>query len=201
MKAMPLLLAAVLTVGCSREVPDSPEAANETQEAAEVASNAGNVLEEEPLPPVPINTAAGEAGRDEWTWTHFRSGGADGFPVLVYGARGSDEMVINLQCRERGKITLLQMRGGVGEGRDGPIVLTSGGQRTAFDVTLGPDSGDGHTPAAAPAAFDHPLLAAFRKTGRLAVTSDGRSRAVDAIDDIEKATIARFFESCAGEAP
>ena len=197
MTARLMLLAALLTIGCSREVPESPEAAEETQEAAEVAANAANVLEEEALPPVPINAAAGEAGLDEWTWTHFRTGGGDGFPVLVYGARGSDEVLINLQCREPGRITLLQMRDGLGEGRDGPIVIASGDQRAVFDVTLGPDSGDGKTPAAAPVPFDHPLLASFRETGRLSVATGDETRAADAIDEVETATIDRFFDSCA----
>ena len=118
--------------------------------------------------------------------------------MLVYGARGSDETVINLQCREPSRVTLLQMRDALGEGRDGPITLASGDQRSTFEVTLGPDSGDGQTPAAAPVALDHPVLKAFRNTGRLAVVSGDQVRAADAINEVEKATIGRFFDGCAG---
>lgn len=183
---------------CNSEPAQNAQAANATLNAAETAVNTVDALEDQPPAPAPKNAAAGEAGQDEYSWTLFRSGGASGFPVLIYGARSNDEVVINFQCRKPGEVTVIQLRDALGEARDGPIVLQSGGQRLRLEVTLGPDGGDGNTPAAAMLAAGHPLLQAFRSTGALSVANGNRSRSADAVDAAEKATIERFFADCAG---
>lgn len=187
---------AVTLAGCSAE-PTVP-VANSANEAAAPSPEAVNAPAEAPLAPIAKDPSAGPAGADDYTWSLLRSGGGAGFPYLLYGTRGSDELVVNFQCREPGKVTVLQVRADSDPDGKEAIRLRSGGRELTLAVTAGKASGDGNVPVTANLPSGDPLLAAFRASGWLQVSSGGRTIAADAIDAAEKATVQQFFVACGG---
>ena len=196
---LPIIVVASVLSGCGQQPAATAETAIESNVASATAEAPGGnaaLPDEAPVAPAPRNPAAGPAGADDYSWIAFRSGGGQGFPVLIYGAGSSDELVINFQCRERGQVTALQMRDSLGISRSEPITLASGRQRLSLDVTLGPDSADGSTSAAAALPPRHPLLQSFRSTGQLTVTTGSRATAANAVADSERSAIESFFKTC-----
>lgn len=201
MARLSLFLASTLLAACSAPDPE-PEA---DAPASAAAQGPAAAAEDPGMPPEPVPTdaEAGPAGSDSYTWVlHAEQGrqsdGSPRFPFLTYGMRHSDEILVNLQCREPGTVTVLQMRQSADPAARAPIALRSGAQSASLPISAGEPDHDGVFPATATLPVDHPLLASFRSTGRLEAPVGDRDRAADAIDPGERATIGRFFAACAG---
>lgn len=145
-----------------------------------------------------MDPAAGRSGQDSLTWI-FDENGRDGRPRLMYGARASDEMAVNLQC-ERGSrqvdILVIRMENESRRGGRWPFLLVSGDERSTLDGVV---EGDSELHVSARLSLDAPVLTAFLASQNLAVGDPGQTLTeANAINAQERAAIAAFFEACAG---
>ncbi|HET9231329.1 MAG TPA: hypothetical protein VFO00_08570 [Vitreimonas sp.] len=185
MRTMMASLALALAAACG----PTPEAA--ITEAAPPAA-AGD-----PLAPVPADPLAGPSGLDSLTWIYDDgTGNGSGRPRLLYSARSSDELGLNLQCAAPGVVEALIVR-------NGPDVvpttyqftLQSGVTSTVLTgATQGEPASEMFVRASVPAS--DPVLVSLRDTGRVSVTDNGRTHVFDAIEEHERQTIRQFFAAC-----
>jgi hypothetical protein len=152
---------------------------------------------EQPLAPIPTDPLAGPSGLDALTWMYDdgTTNGA-GRPRLLYSARASDEMGLNLQCAAPGAIEALIVR-------NAPDVVPATHQFTlqsgvASTVLTGAATGE---PASemfvrANVPAGDPVLVGLRDTGRVSLMDDGVTHVLDAIDDQERQAIRQFFAAC-----
>jgi len=160
-------------------------------------TEAASTAVEEPLAPIPTDPLAGPSGLDSLTWIYSdgTTNGA-GRPVLMYSARASDEMGLNLQCAAPGAVEALIVR-------NAPDVVPATHQFTlqsgaASTVLTGAARGE---PASemfvrANVPANDPVLAGLRETGRISLMDDGVTHVFDAIDDEERQAIRQFFTAC-----
>ncbi len=151
----------------------------------------------EPLPPIPQSDAAGPSGQDSLTWI-FDDHGRDGVPRLMYSARASDEMALNLQCRAPGTVTALIIRQVPGPKPDAwHFALISGDERMQLTgAIMSVEDDQIVVEAEVPAAS--PLLSAMAGSG-LASIQDARRpepTPMNAIDYDERKAIADFVSAC-----
>lgn len=144
--------------------------------------------------PAPQVDGAGPAGRDTLTWFDDRQG-ADGARRLMYSARASDEVALNLQCRRAGWVTLLTFRSSGAGASPWPVTFFSGETRQSFAFARDAWS-DGFYPIVAEAPVNSPLFRALAPSGRLRMEHEGRVLHLDAVTPEERAAIARFFAAC-----
>lgn len=151
----------------------------------------------ETLAPIPTDPFAGPSGLDSLTWMYDdgTTTGA-GRPRLLYSARASDEMGLNLQCAAPGAIEALIVR-------NAPDVVPATHQFTlqsgmASTVLTGAASGEPASEmvvrASVPAT--DPVLVSLRDTGRVSLMDDGVTHVFDAIDNRERQAIRQFFAAC-----
>jgi hypothetical protein len=124
------------------------------------------------------------------------TGNGSGRPRLIYSARASDELGLNLQCASPGAMEALIVR-------NGPDVMPATYQftlqsGTASTVLTGAATGE---PASemivrAPVLASNPALVSLRDTGRVSLMDDGVTHVFDAIDDQERLAIQQFFAAC-----
>lgn len=175
----------------------SMSAACGEREGATVDSDRMELAARSPAAPIPKDANAGPAGSDDLTWiyTPATESGA-GRPRLMYSARESDQMGLNLQCSDT-EIILTIVRYGPEEiPRTWPFDLKSGDARlTVMGEPEGEPGGD--LIVRAREGRGAPLFAAFRQSGELSLFDEGRENFYDAIDDTERAAIAQFFAACA----
>jgi hypothetical protein len=148
------------------------------------------------IPPIPMDAAAGPSGADSLTWMFDgpEENGA-GRPRLMYSARASDKMALNLQCSEDAVQVLIV--------RNAPDVVP---RSWSFALISGPHEAElvGQTegePASemfvrAPLALSSPVLTNLRETGAISLREDDRVRVYDAINAQERAEISEFFAAC-----
>lgn len=154
----------------------------------------------EQMPVIPTDPAAGPSGADNMTWTFDpmgRGAGGASRPRLMYRSGGSEGMMLNLQCDPgTNNGFVLSMRDARQDSY--PFTLQSGTVATELSAApIQPDNGGaGEIAASAPVALDAPALTAFRSSGDLTITDNGRSFVLDAINDQERQTIAEFFRAC-----
>jgi hypothetical protein len=167
-----------------------PTAERDVTEAAPTAV-------EEALAPIPTDPLAGPSGLDSLTWIYSdgTTNGA-GRPVLMYSARASDEMGLNLQCAAPGAVEALIVR-------NAPDIVPATHQFTlqsgvASSVLTGAATGEPASEmfvrASIPAS--DPVLVGLRDTGHVSLMDDGVTHVFDAIDDQERQAIRRFFAAC-----
>lgn len=149
------------------------------------------------LAPIPTDPAAGPSGMDALTWMFDgpEQNGA-GRPRLMYSARASDEMGLNLQCSGDSVQVLIV--------RNAPDVVP---ETWSFSLLSGPHAAElnGETegePASemfvrAQLALASPVLTNLHDTGAISLRDGGEVRVYDAINAQERDEIARFFEACA----
>ena len=152
---------------------------------------------ENPLAPVPTDPLAGPSGLDSLTWMYDDgTGNGSGRPRLIYSARSSDEVGLNLQCASPGALEALIVR-------NGPDVMPATYQFTlqsgsASTVLTGAADGEPASEmvvrASVPAS--DPVLVSLRDTGRVSLMDDGVTHVFDAIDAQERQAIQRFFAAC-----
>lgn len=145
---------------------------------------------------IPTDAAAGPSGADSLTWMFDgpEENGA-GRPRLMYSARASDEMALNLQC-SGDEVQVLIVR-------NAPDVVP---QSWSFTLISGPHEAHlvGQTegePASemfvrSPLALSSPVLTNLRETGAVSLREDDRVRVYDAINAQERAEISEFFAAC-----
>lgn len=145
---------------------------------------------------VPHSDAAGPSGRDDLTWM-FDGGSDNGASVarLIYSARGSDELGINLQCRQRGLITVLILRNDPRTPRSWPFALVSGPERQSL-VGAVVRAEDSLLFIEATTAATAPIYQQMRRTGMLTVSDQTHTREYNAINVTERRAIADFFPAC-----
>jgi hypothetical protein len=124
------------------------------------------------------------------------TGNGSGRPRLIYSARASDELGLNLQCAAPGAVEALIVR-------NGPDVVPATYQftlqsGTASTVLTGAAQGE---PASemfvrANVPANDPVLMSLRDTGRISLMDDGVTHVFDAIDEHERQTIRQFFAAC-----
>lgn len=121
---------------------------------------------------------------------------------LVFGAPGTDEVYFGLSCKAgSGKVELANYGGFDTPDESAPkaVVLTSADRRKALDaVRVSDPLSDGVSKTSV--SVDEPLMAAFKRTGRLGVALKGAADAYSAATAGERAEIDRFFSTCAARA-
>jgi hypothetical protein len=178
-------LIAALLAACS-PVP-APDAANAASPAPV----------EQTLAPIPTDPLSGPSGLDSLTWM-YDDGATNGAgrPRLMYSARASDEMGLNLQCAAPGAVEASIVR-------DAPDVvpathqftLQSGVASTALSgAATGEPASEMFVRASIPVG--DPVLAGLRDTGRVSLMDDGVTHVFDAINDAERQAIRQFFAAC-----
>ena len=125
---------------------------------------------------------------------YFSRGGVAA--TLAYGRPNSDDVALVLECQAgSGQVDISDIARR--SGANG-LILTSGTSRvvlpTRTDTTLGPATLWARASSAAP------VLAAFRRTGRIGVQSPGARYTVEAAAD-ERPGIEQFFQACAPSRP
>jgi hypothetical protein len=114
---------------------------------------------------------------------------------LAYGRADSDDVDLMLQCSRgshRVEVSALTPRMTRGAA---PLTLVSGPVKSDLQAQVTPDEENAGGLASASAASDAPVLAAFRKTGRLSFRLAGRQQAFAATAG-EQVGVARFFAAC-----
>jgi hypothetical protein len=152
---------------------------------------------EDPLAPIPTDPLAGPSGLDSLTWMYNDgTGNGSGRPRLIYSARSSDELGLNLQCASLGAVEALIVR-------NGPDVvpatyqftLQSGSASTVLTgATQGEPASEMFVRASVPA--NDPVLVSLRDTGRVSLMDDGVTHVFDAVDEQERQAIRQFFAAC-----
>ncbi len=141
---------------------------------------------------------AGPSGVDSLTWIYddAASNGA-GRPRLMYSARASDEMGLNLQCAAPGAVEVLIVR-------NAPDVVPATHQFTlqsgsASTVLTGAASGEPASEMFVRASVpgNDAVLTSLRDSGRISLMDGGVTHVFDAIDDQERQAIRQFFAACA----
>lgn len=165
---------------------------------ADVTEAASPAVAEDPLAPVPTDPLAGPSGLDSLTWMYDEgASNGSGRPRLIYSARASDELGLNLQCAGPGAVEALIVR-------NGPDVVPATYQftlqsGTASTVLTGATQGEAASEmfvrASIPAT--DPVLVNLRDTGRVSLMDVGRTHVFDAIDEHERQVIRQFFAACA----
>lgn len=152
---------------------------------------------EDSLTPIPTDPLAGPSGLDSLTWIYDDgTSNGSGRPRLIYSARSSDELGLNLQCGTPGAVEALIVR-------NGPDVvpatyqftLQSGVASTVLTgATQGEPASEMFVRASVPAS--DPVLVSLRDTGRVSLMDDGVTHVFDAIDAQERQAIRQFFAAC-----
>jgi hypothetical protein len=131
--------------------------------------------------------------RDDLGWVAVADSGRTN---LLFGVADSDQIFFGLSCSGAGRVAFADYSLSPEDARRGALTLVSGEERALLPVRSEVDDtfamGTGELPANAP------VLAAFRRTGRLGMPGgkDGYSAATGA----ELAQIERFFRACSARA-
>jgi len=146
-------------------------------------------------PPVPVSDAAGRSGQDSQTWFTDRTGGTN-YPRLMYSARGSDEMGINIQCRDPGKLVVTIVRQQPGDKpNDWPFTLVSGSTRQELaGIVQRKEDDELFIEASSPTGLG--IYAVLKADGQLTLQDSQGDHEMNAINDDERRAIANFFETC-----
>jgi hypothetical protein len=152
---------------------------------------------EEPFAPVPTDPLAGPSGLDSLTWIYDDgTSNGSGRPRLIYSARSSDELGLNLQCAAPGAVEALIVR-------NGPDVMPATHQFTlqsgvASTVLTGAATGEPASEMVVRASVpaNDPVLVSLRDTGRISLMDESVTHVFDAIDAHERQTIRQFFAAC-----
>jgi hypothetical protein len=152
-----------------------------------------------PPPPIPMSDVAGRSGQDSQTWFTDRTG-ATNFPRLMYSSRGSDEMSINIQCREPDKLVILIIRQHPGDKpKEWPFTLVSGATSEQLAGIVQRVEDDQLVIEVAPT----PKLRIFEElqaSGQLTLKDSQGDHEMNAINEEERRAIGAFFETCASSA-
>jgi hypothetical protein len=149
--------------------------------------------EDTPAPTVPNDVSAGPSGMDNMTWQFTSTGSSNTGAAnarLMYASHGSEDMALNLQC-EGDTIYARLWRGQQRE--SWPFTLQSGEVRADL---RGTGEGESEVIVTASLPLSAPVLGAFRDSGELTLTEDGRTQTLDAINDLERQAISSFFQAC-----
>jgi hypothetical protein len=166
------------------------------QKTAEAPSQPAPGVIDPPLPPIPMAADAGLSGQDSLTW-FFDNHGRNGAPRLMYSARGSDEMALNLQCRTPGTVTALIVRAATEpKPATWPFTLTSGAEKLELQGAVAAEGDLFVIEAEMPDSA--PVLAALHSSGQLSIEDASHVSAMplNAINDAERAEIGRFLAAC-----
>ena len=147
---------------------------------------------------VQAETVHGNAA-DDLRWASVSDSGGD---RLVFGAPGTDEIYFGLSCRPgSGKVELANYGAFDSPGGGAPkaLTLTSADRRKTLDKLVVSDPLSDEVRKAS-VSLDEPLIAAFKRTGRLGVALEGAADAYSAASTSERAEIERFFSGCAARA-
>jgi hypothetical protein len=183
----PLILA-VLLFACTPKTP--PEVARDTPGPA-IAPPASDRP-----PPIPVSDTAGRSGQDSQTWFTDRTGGTN-YPRLMYSARGSDEMSINIQCRDPVKLVVTIVRQQPGDKpREWPFTLVSGSTRQDFAGVVQRNEDDQlFIEAASTSGLD--IYETLKASGQLTLHDSQGDHEMNAINEDERRAIGAFFDTCA----
>lgn len=130
------------------------------------------------------------------TWIQDRTGA--GRLRLMYSARASDELGINVQCDSERVAHVLFVRYTPPPQEaleTWPFTLASGDVRAELAGAVERGGSDEITINGA-IGLDTPLMRAFRQSGRLSLEEGGRTLEMNAINGDERAAIERFFTAC-----
>jgi len=191
---VPVLMAAMATA-CGREPQETPARAElPVEQAAPVAQEP----EQPPEAPIPQDASKGPSGIDTAMW--FGDTLQSGVKRLMYSARHSDEMAINMQCRTPGLVTATIVRntGGAPTAQDAwPFTLMSGDEIVDLEgKVVRTDSDVLFVEAELPVAS--PVLATMARTGNASLRDGERTVEMNAVSDGERRAIGDFVKACGG---
>jgi hypothetical protein len=180
----------VLVMALSACTPRTPAVEDRGSPAHDVGASA-------PGPsPIPVSEIDGWSGKDDQTWVTDRTGGTN-YPRLMYSARASDAMSINLQCREADRLLVTIVRQGAGDkAGEWPFTLISGQTRQALSGII-QRAEDGQAFIEAVSRPDLDIFKALRTSGRLTLEDSQGDHEMNAINDVERRAINDFFDTCA----
>ena len=189
---VPIVMAVMAASACSAETPAPvPTPVVEQPPAEETPA-------EPPEKPIPQDASKGPSGIDTAMW--FSDTLQNGVKRLMYSARHSDEMAINMQCRTPGLVTALIVRnpGGAPKPPDAwPFTLMSGEETVDLEGKIAGADGEAlYIEAELPTAS--PVLAAMAQTGNASLRDGERTVEMHAVGAEERAAIADFVKACAG---
>lgn len=195
--ALSLFAAACLSTACERADENQAHKPGPPPPAAQPVASPPLPIENWrialPLPAaVPRNGAAGPAGRDDKTWL-LNAVERSNFPSLSYMSLDGREIVFDLWCRWRGSVILARMTDRRLE--RAMLRLRSGPPRLSAALGRSREFEGGFAVGAVLDDRD-PVLRNFGLTGRLGMRLRGRTVALDAVDDRERAAVRRFLELC-----